>query len=100
MNLNSILFIAFSHGYLDSTLHGECGELRHNHIHALQAGSAEFEDLLFDYCLKSQVRGEETRSERGGDQKKRSCGSSAGRTDIKKEREEKRKRKTFAQLVI
>lgn len=99
MNLNSTLFIAFSHGYLDSTLHGKRGELRHNHIHALQAGSAEFEDLLFDYCLKSQVRGEETRSERGGI-KKRSCGSSAGRRDIKKEREEKRKRKAFAQLVI
>lgn len=66
MNLISLLYCRVSQGYLGGTLHGERGELRHNHIHALQAGSAQFENLLFDYCLESQVRGEETRSERGG----------------------------------
>lgn len=69
MTQTSLLFTELPHGYLDGALHGESGELRHNHVHALQAGSAKFENLLFDYCLKSQVRGEETRSERGEGQK-------------------------------
>lgn len=64
--LISFMFFSVSHGYLDGALHSECGELRHDHVHALQTGNAEFENLLFDYCLESQVRGEETRSERRG----------------------------------
>lgn len=51
-------------GYLNSTLHGECSELRHHKIHTFEAGLFEFEDLLFDYRLESQVGGEEPRSER------------------------------------
>lgn len=66
INLISLLFIGISRGYLYGAFHGECGELRYNHVHTLQAGSAKFENLLFDYCLESQVRSEETRSERGG----------------------------------
>lgn len=70
MNVISLLSVTVSHDYLDGTLHGQCSELRHNHVHAFQAGSTKFENLLFDYCLESQVGGEETRSERGSGFKK------------------------------
>lgn len=51
-------------GYLNCTLHDECGELRNHQVHTFKAGLFEFEDLLFDNRLESQVRGEEPRSER------------------------------------
>lgn len=51
-------------GYLNSTLHDERGQLGHHKVHTFEAGLFEFEDLLFDYRLESQVRGEEPRSER------------------------------------
>lgn len=51
-------------GYLNGTLHDECGELRHHKVHAFEAGLFEFEDLLFDNRFEGQVRGEEPRSER------------------------------------
>lgn len=50
-------------GYLDGTLHDERGQLRHHQIHTFQAGLFQFEDLLFDYGLEGQVRGEQPRSE-------------------------------------
>lgn len=53
----------YAPGYLDGTLHDECGELRHHKVHTFEAGLFEFEDLLFDNRLESQVRGEEPRSE-------------------------------------
>lgn len=49
-------------GYLNGTLHDECGELGHHKVHTFEAGLFEFEDLLFDNRLKSQVWGEEPRS--------------------------------------
>lgn len=66
-------------GYLYGTLHDECGELGNHKVHTFEAGLFEFEDLLFDYCLECQVRGEEPRPERSwgqfafcvGDRKKR-----------------------------
>lgn len=54
-------------GYLNGTLHDECGELRNHQVHTFEAGLFEFEDLLFDNRLESQVRGEEPRSERSLD---------------------------------
>jgi len=51
-------------GYLNDTLHDERDELGHHKVHTFEAGLFEFEDLLFDYRLESQVRGEEPRSER------------------------------------
>lgn len=55
-------------GYLNATLHDECGELGHHKVHAFEAGLFEFEDLLFDNRLKRQVRGEKPRSEKSGGQ--------------------------------
>lgn len=51
-------------GYLNGTLHDECSELRNHKVHTFEAGLFEFEDLLFDNRLESQVRGEEPRSAR------------------------------------
>lgn len=63
-SFHAIIPAGVSHGYLNSTLHDERGELRHHKVHTLEAGLFEFEDLLFDNRLESQVRGEEPRSER------------------------------------
>lgn len=60
--------------YLDGTFHGDCSEFRHHKIHTFEAGLFEFKDLLFDNRLKSQVRGEEPRSERSWDQFAFCCG--------------------------
>lgn len=62
-------------GYLNGTLHDERGELGHHEVHAFEAGLFEFEDLLFDNRLESQVRGEEPRSERSWGQIALCCGS-------------------------
>lgn len=62
------------HGYLNGTLHDECGQLGHHKVHTFEAGLFEFEDLLFDYRLESQVRGEEPRSERSWGQIAFCCG--------------------------
>ena len=51
-------------GYLNGTLHDECGEFTHHKVHTFEAGLFEFEDLLFDNRLESQVRGKEPRPER------------------------------------
>lgn len=66
------------HGYLNGTLHDECGEFRHHKVHTFEAGLFEFEDLLFDYRLESQVRGEEPRSERSWGQIAFCCGGRRG----------------------
>lgn len=50
--------------YLHGTLHDERGELGNHEVHAFEAGLFQFEDLLFDNRLESQVRGEEPRSRR------------------------------------
>lgn len=94
MSLISLLFVTISPDYLDSTLHGERCELRHNHVHTFQAGSTKFEYLLFDYRLECQVRGEETRSERGPRGSKSECVEAVKerQTDIEK-RGEKREEK-------
>lgn len=59
----SVLFLyhpsRYIPGYLNGTLHDECCELRHHKVHTFEAGFFKFEDLLFYYCLESQVRGEE-----------------------------------------
>lgn len=70
--------------YLNSTLHDERGEFGHHKIHTFEAGLFEFEDLLFDYRLESQVRGEEPRSERSCGQIALCCGG--------RERERQRQR--------
>lgn len=61
-SLDAIIPTGVSPGYLNGTLHDECGELRHHKVHAFEAGLFEFEDLLFDNRLECQVRGEEPRS--------------------------------------
>lgn len=50
--------------YLVGTLPDDCGDFGHHHVHTLQTGSFQFEDLLFHNGLEGQVRGEEPRSER------------------------------------
>lgn len=52
-------------GYLVSTFPDEGGEFGHHQVHAFQAGLFQFANLLFHYSLKSQVRGEQPRSEGG-----------------------------------
>lgn len=78
-------------GYLHGTLHDERGELGHHEVHAFEAGLFQFEDLLFDNRLESQVRGEEPRSGR-------SWGQIAlffycGGTERKRERDRQKPRK-------
>lgn len=57
------MYVCATPGYLNGTLHDECGELAHHQVHAFEAGLFQFEDLLFDNRLESQVGGEEPRSE-------------------------------------
>lgn len=57
-------FCTHTPGYLNSTLHDECGEFRNHKVHTFEAGLFEFEDLLFDNRLEGQVRGKEPRSEK------------------------------------
>lgn len=71
--LNALLHRVRIPGYLDGTLHCDCGEFRHHEVHTLQARGSELENLLFDYCFESQVWGEETRSERGKGVRKPLC---------------------------
>lgn len=86
-------------GYLNSTLHDECGELGHHKVHTFEAGLFEFEDLLFDNRLESQVRGEEPRSERSWGQIAFCCGGQAEikegekKRTARKEKEKKYKEK-------
>lgn len=99
-------------GYLGSTLHDERGELRHHKVHTFEAWLFEFENLLFDYRLKSQVRGEEPRSERswgqiaccccGGREGEKGTGRNKGKRikEDSQEREEIKREKVFVQLVI
>lgn len=99
--------------YLHGTLHDERGELGNHEVHAFEAGLFQFEDLLFDNRLESQVRGEEPRPRRpvgkiafccGGRQ--RGIGRNEGKRKKKKEdsqereREEIKREKFFVQLVI
>lgn len=82
----------YAPGYLDSTLHDECGEFRHHKVHTFEAGLFEFEDLLFDNRLESQVGGEEPRSEPSQVQGAFCCsGGSIGKAE-KTERVGKRER--------
>lgn len=88
-------------GYLNATLHDECGELGHHKVHTFEAGLFEFEDLLFDNRLKRQVGGEKPRSERSrvrlylceGVEGSRQILRSEGQEDSR-ERKEKRKKKS------
>lgn len=87
-------------GYLHGTLHGKRGELRHHKVHTLEARLFEFEDLLFDYRLESQVRGEEPRSEGPRGLVKRRNRQKQGREEKRGQRGGKEERKHFVQLVI
>lgn len=98
-------------GYLGSTLHDECGELGHHKVHTFEAWLFEFENLLFDYRLKSQVRGEEPRSERSWGQIACCCGGREREKGIGRNKEKRRKEdsqgreeikgeQVFVQLVI
>lgn len=71
-------------GYLDGALHDECGELGHHKVHTFEAGLFQFEDLLFDYRLECQVRGEEPRSERSRGQIACCCGGRERERDRQK----------------
>lgn len=59
--------------YLEGTLPDDCGDLGHHHVHTLQTGSFQFEDLLFHNGLEGQVRGEEPRSESTFGKERRCC---------------------------
>ena len=74
LSFHAIIPADVSLGYLNGTLHDECGEFTHHKVHTFEAGLFEFEDLLFDYRLESQVRGEEPRSEGSWDQIAFGCG--------------------------
>lgn len=76
-------------GYLAGTLPDERSELGHHHVHALQTGSFQFEDLLFHDGLKGQVRGEQPRSERAFREKvSRRRGDREGKRERGKKKEE------------
>lgn len=68
-----VAFLALLPVYLVGTLPDERGELGHHHVHALQTGSFQFEDLLFHDGLEGQVGGEQPRSESAVGKETRCC---------------------------
>lgn len=92
-------------GYLVGTLLDERGELGHHHVHALQTGRFQFEDLLFHHGLEGQVRGEQPRSESAFGKVKRRPRRIAGegakpRTRKEKEKKQQKEEKKRIGLVI
>lgn len=92
-------FIAPLVVYLVGTLSDERGDLVHHHVHTLQTGSFQFEDLLFHHGLEGQVGGEEPRSERSGKREKSRVverEGDEGEEKQQKEKKKKKKRKNFS----